>query len=115
MIRKVGWVPQKGILYVIPVPEHAERCQSSFLDYDFSKVVSKVSVHQKCLILIPQLHEKTKKTWMWNVTKLMLWNETIERVFTCYNSKTKMKQNDSKVPNQTKHEIQWKYQVYFKF
>ena len=53
MIRKVGWVPQKGILYVIPVPEHAERCQSSFLDYDFSKVVSKVSVHQKCLILIP--------------------------------------------------------------
>lgn len=62
MIRKVGWVPQKGILYVIPVPEHADRCQSSFLDYDFSKVVSKVSVHQKCLILIPQLHEKTKKT-----------------------------------------------------
>ena len=23
MIRKVGWVPQKGILYVIPTPEHA--------------------------------------------------------------------------------------------
>ena len=43
MIRKVGWVPQKGILYVIPTPEHAEQCVNSFLDYDFSKVVSKVS------------------------------------------------------------------------
>ena len=43
------------------------------------------------------------------------WCCEIERVLTCYNSKTKMKQNDSKVPNQTKHEIQWKYQVYFKF
>ena len=43
MIRKVGWVPQKGILYVIPTPEHAERCAGAFLDYDFSKVVSKVS------------------------------------------------------------------------
>ena len=61
MIRKVGWVPQKGILYVIPVPEHAERCQSSFLDYDFSKVVSKVSVHKKCLILIPQHNMKQTK------------------------------------------------------
>ena len=44
MIRKVGWVPQKGILYVIPTPEHAERCAGAFLDYDFSKVVSKVSI-----------------------------------------------------------------------
>ena len=43
MIQKVGWVPQKGILYVIPTPEHAEKCVNSFLDYDFSKVVSKVS------------------------------------------------------------------------
>ena len=52
MIRKVGWVPQKGILYVIPVPEHAERCQSSFLDYDFSKVVSKVCESQKCSLFL---------------------------------------------------------------
>ena len=43
MIRKVGWVPQKGILYVIPTPEHAEQCVKSFLDYDFLKVVSKLS------------------------------------------------------------------------
>ena len=43
MIRKVGWVPQKGILYVIPTPEHTDKCVNSFLDYDFSKVVTKVS------------------------------------------------------------------------
>ena len=43
MIRKVGWVPQKGIMYVVPAAEHAEKCESSFLDYDFSKVVSQVS------------------------------------------------------------------------
>ena len=49
MIRKVGWVPQKGILYVIPTPEHAEKCVNSFLEYDFSKVVSKVSA---CMHLI---------------------------------------------------------------
>ena len=44
MIQKVGWVPQKKILYIIPTPEHAEQCVNSFLHYDFSKVVSKVSV-----------------------------------------------------------------------
>ena len=49
MIRKVGWVPQKGILYVIPTPEHAEQCVNSFLDYDFSKVVSKVP---ECICLL---------------------------------------------------------------
>ena len=43
MIRKVGWVPQKGILYVTPTLEHAERCAGAFLGYDFSQVVSKVS------------------------------------------------------------------------
>ena len=42
MVRTVGWVPQKGILYVIPTEEHAEKCVASFLEYDFSKVVSKV-------------------------------------------------------------------------
>ena len=43
MIQKVGWVSQKGILYVIPTPEPAGQCVNYFLDYDFSKVVSKVS------------------------------------------------------------------------
>ena len=42
MMRKVGWVPQKGIAYAIPTEEHAEKRVNSFLDYDFSKVVFKV-------------------------------------------------------------------------
>ena len=43
MIRKVGWVQQKGIMYVVPTPEHAKECEGAFLDYDFSKLVTKVS------------------------------------------------------------------------
>ena len=43
MIKTVGWVPQKGILYVMPLEEYAERCEAAFEKYDFSKVVEKVS------------------------------------------------------------------------
>ena len=60
MIRKVGWVPQKGILYVVPCEEHAERCQSSFLDYDFSKVVSKVSVMNSVMYVLNWLRKEHK-------------------------------------------------------
>ena len=43
MIKTVGWVPQKGILYVMPLEEYTERCEAAFKKYDFSNVVEKVS------------------------------------------------------------------------
>ena len=43
MILKVGWVPQKGILNIIPTLEHAEQCANSFFVFYFSNVVSKVT------------------------------------------------------------------------
>ena len=42
MIKTVGWVPHKGIMYAMPVEEHAVRCEQAFQKYDFSKVVGKV-------------------------------------------------------------------------
>ena len=44
--------PAEGDLYVIPTPEHAEKCVNSFLDYDFSKVVSKVSAWMHLILLL---------------------------------------------------------------
>ena len=52
MIKTAGWVPHKGILYVMPTEEHAQRCEEAFKKYDFSKVVGKVSNSCKCLEFI---------------------------------------------------------------
>ena len=43
MIKTVGWVPHKGIMYAMPLEEHAVRCEEAFVKYDFSKLVGKVS------------------------------------------------------------------------
>ena len=43
MIKTVGWVPHKGMMYAMPLEEHAVRCEESFVKYDFSKLVGKVS------------------------------------------------------------------------
>ena len=43
MIRTVGWIPHKGIMYAMPIEEHAVRCEEAFVKYDFSKLVGKVS------------------------------------------------------------------------
>ena len=61
MIHKVGWVLQKGILCIVPCGKHTEMSKSSFLDYDFSKVVSKVSVNQKLLILQNNMKQIKKR------------------------------------------------------
>ena len=56
MIKQVGWVPHKGILYVMPEEDFAARCEQSFLKYDFSKDVAKVCVlhlepkEKKCVV-----------------------------------------------------------------
>ena len=52
MIKTAGWVPHKGILYVMPTEEHAQSCEEAFKKYDFSKVVGKVSNSCKCLEFI---------------------------------------------------------------
>jgi len=52
MIKTAGWVPHKGILYVMPTEEHAQRCEEAFKKYDFSKVVGKVSNSCQCLEFI---------------------------------------------------------------
>ena len=44
MIKKVGWVPHKGIKYAMPIEEHAVHCEHAFVKYDFSKLVGKVRV-----------------------------------------------------------------------
>ena len=43
MIKTVEWVPHKGIMYAMPLEEHAVRCEEAFVKYDFSKLVGKVS------------------------------------------------------------------------
>ena len=43
MIRTVGWIPHKGIMYAMPIEEHAVQCEEAFVKYDFSKLVGKVS------------------------------------------------------------------------
>ena len=43
MIRTVGWIPHKGIVYAMPIEEQAVRCEETFVKYDFSKLVGKVS------------------------------------------------------------------------
>ena len=43
MIRIVGWIPHKEIMYTMPIDEHAVRCEETFVKYDFSKLVGKVS------------------------------------------------------------------------
>ena len=47
MIKTAGWVPHKGILYVMPIQEHAQRCEEAFEKYDFSKVVGKIIISYK--------------------------------------------------------------------
>ena len=42
IIRNVGWVPTKGIIYVIPEEEHADQCEGSFLNYDFLRCIAQV-------------------------------------------------------------------------
>ena len=48
MIKSVGWVPHKGIMYAMPVDEHDVLCEQAFLNYDFSKVVGKVIIIVLC-------------------------------------------------------------------
>jgi hypothetical protein len=43
MIKTVGWVPHKGIMYAMPLEEHAVCCEEAVVKYDFSKLVGKVS------------------------------------------------------------------------
>ena len=42
IIGNVGWVPTKGIIYVIPEEEHADQCEGSFLNYDFLRCIAQV-------------------------------------------------------------------------
>ena len=53
MIKTVGWVPHKGIMYAMPLEEYAVHCEQTFLKYDFSKVVGKVIsiIECKCKVL----------------------------------------------------------------
>ena len=30
IIRTVGWIPHKGIMYAMPIEEHAVRCEEAF-------------------------------------------------------------------------------------
>ena len=39
MIKTVGWVPHKVVMYAMP----AVCCEEAFVKYDFSKLVGKVS------------------------------------------------------------------------
>ena len=44
MIKTVGWVPHKRIMYAMPIEEHAVQCEQAFVKYDFSKLVGKVTM-----------------------------------------------------------------------
>ena len=49
MIKTVGWVQHKGIMYAMPIEEHAVQCEQAFVKYDFSKLVGKVRMY--CFIV----------------------------------------------------------------
>ena len=42
MVKTVGWVPHKGIMYAMPLEEHAVRCEEAFNKNDFSKLVGRI-------------------------------------------------------------------------
>ena len=44
MIKTVGWIPHKGIMYAMHIEEHTVQCEQAFVKYDFSKLVGKVII-----------------------------------------------------------------------
>jgi len=70
MIRTVGWIPHKGIMYATPIEEHAVRCEEAFVKYNLSKLVGKVSAALQ---------------WLQHYDGYEMWVVVLFEYTTCYN------------------------------